>query len=68
MHTKDLISHQRSERHIVKQICEYLPDVGIAVLTQTLIIEAISDPESRGVNGRRRRLARELGRRGRGEG
>lgn len=33
--------NQGSERQVVKQVCEVLPDVGIAVLPQALIIEAV---------------------------
>lgn len=32
---------QRSERQVVKQVCEVLPDVGVPVLPQALIVEAI---------------------------
>lgn len=33
--------NQCSERQVVKQVCKVLPDVGIAVLPQALVIEAV---------------------------
>lgn len=39
--TEDLIVNQRSEREIIKQIRKVFPDVGIAVLSQALVVEAI---------------------------
>jgi len=45
MVSKKPVSHlsvyQGSERQVVKQICEVLPDVGIAILPETLVVEAI---------------------------
>lgn len=35
------VFYQSSQRQIVKQICEVLPDVGGSVLTKALIVEAI---------------------------
>ena len=37
-----LVLNQCCQWKIVKQVCEELPDVGIAILPQALIIEAIS--------------------------
>lgn len=36
-----LLLDQRSQWQVIKQICESLPDVGVAILAQALIIEAI---------------------------
>lgn len=36
-----LLVNQRGERQVVEQVCEVLPDVGVAVLPQTLVIEAV---------------------------
>lgn len=36
-----LLVHQCRERQVVKQVCEVLPDVGVAVLPQTFIVEAV---------------------------
>lgn len=36
-----LLVHQRGERQVVEQVCEVLPDVGVAVLPQTLVVEAV---------------------------
>ena len=33
--------HQRSEGQVVKQVCEVLPHVGVAVLPQALVVEAV---------------------------
>lgn len=32
---------QRGERQVVEQVCEVLPDVGVAVLPQALVVEAV---------------------------
>ena len=37
-----LVLNQCCQWKIVKQVCEELPDIGIAILPQALIIEAIS--------------------------
>jgi hypothetical protein len=39
--TKDLVVDQGGEREVVEQIGEVLPDVGIAVLPQALVVEAV---------------------------
>lgn len=36
-----LLVDQCGERQVVKQVCEVLPDIGVAVLPQTFIVEAI---------------------------
>ena len=41
MQTENLTVHQGGEGQVVEEVCEILPHVGIAVLTQALIIEAI---------------------------
>jgi hypothetical protein len=38
-----LIVDQRRQRQVVKQVGEVLPHVGIAVLSQTFIIEAVAE-------------------------
>ena len=40
--TEDLSVHQGGEGEVVKQIGEVLPHVGVTVLAQTLVIEAIN--------------------------
>lgn len=37
-----LVFNKGSQWKVVKQVCEELPDVGIAILPQALIVEAIS--------------------------
>ena len=41
MQTKDLVINQGREREVVKQIRKVLPDVRVAILAQTFIIEAV---------------------------
>jgi len=41
METEDLTVHQGSQRKIVKQIGEIFPNIGIAILPQTLVIKSI---------------------------
>ena len=36
-----LAIHQRGEGQVVEQVCEVLPDVGVPVLPQTLVIEPV---------------------------
>lgn len=37
-----LVLNKSSEGKVIKQICEELPDIGIAILPQALVIKAIS--------------------------
>lgn len=39
--TEDLSVDQRGERQVVKQVCEVLPHVSVAVLPQALVVEAV---------------------------
>ncbi len=39
--TSYLSINQRSEWQVVEQVCEVLPDVGVAVLPQALVVEAV---------------------------
>lgn len=39
--TEDLSVHQCGQRQVVEQVCEVLPDVGVAVLPQALVVEAV---------------------------
>ena len=41
MQAENLILHHRCQWEVVEQVCEVLPDVGVAVLAQALVIEAI---------------------------
>ena len=41
VHAKDLILNQRCERHVVKEVGENLPHVGVAVLAQALVVKAV---------------------------
>ena len=36
------ILHKRSQREVIKQICEELPDICIAVFPQALVVEAVA--------------------------
>lgn len=36
-----LVVDKGSEREVVEQVCEELPDIGVAVFAQALIVEAI---------------------------
>ena len=33
--------YQGCERQVVKEICEVLPDIGVAILPETFVVEAI---------------------------
>src|SRR3954467_2908948 len=39
--TEDLVVNERGERQEVEQVCEVLPDVGVAVFAQALVVEAV---------------------------
>lgn len=39
--TEDLVVDERGKRQEVEQVCEVLPDVGVAVFAQALVVEAI---------------------------
>jgi hypothetical protein len=41
--TEDLAFNDGSQGEIVKKLSEHLPHVGVAVLPQTFIIEAVAD-------------------------
>ena len=41
MKAEDLVLDDSSQRQVVKELCELLPDIGVAVLAQALIVEAI---------------------------
>ena len=41
MEAEDLVVDKGGEREIVEEVCEVFPYVGIAVLSKTLIVEAI---------------------------
>ena len=41
METEDLIIDQGGERQVVEQICEVFPDVGVAVFSETFVVEAV---------------------------
>ena len=45
MKSEDFIFNERRNRHVVKQICEVLPDRGITVLPDALIVEPVSIPQ-----------------------
>lgn len=42
MKTEDLVVDEGGKRQIIEKICEALPDVGIAILSKTFIIEAVN--------------------------
>ena len=37
----DLVVDQGCERKVVEEVCEVLPHVGVSVLTQALVVEAV---------------------------
>jgi hypothetical protein len=39
--TEDLVVDEGGERQVVEEVCEVLPDVCIAVLSQALVVEAV---------------------------
>ena len=39
--TEDLVVDERGKREEVEQVCEVLPDVGVAVFAQALVVEAV---------------------------
>jgi len=41
METEDLVLNERSERKVIEEVGEVFPDVGIAVLAQAFVVEAI---------------------------
>ena len=41
MQAEDLLLHHSSDGQVIEQVCELLPHIGISVLSQTLVIEAI---------------------------
>lgn len=41
MQAEYLILNDSSERQIIKQICEHLPNIGVSVLAETLVIEPV---------------------------
>ena len=49
--TEDLTVDQRRQRQIVEQVGEVLPHVGVAVLAQTLVVEAVHLPGGGGGGG-----------------
>jgi hypothetical protein len=38
---EDLVVNQGGEREVVEEVCEVLPDVGVAVLSEALVVEAV---------------------------
>ena len=40
--TEDLVVNQGGEGQVVKKICEVLPDIGVAVLSETLVVETVN--------------------------
>ena len=41
MYREQLVLHERRERQVVEEVGEDLPDVGVAVLAQALVVEAV---------------------------
>ena len=39
--TEDLIIDQGSQREVIEQVCEVLPNVRVSVLSETLVVEAV---------------------------
>ena len=40
--TEDLVVNQSGEGQVVEKVCEVLPDIGVAVLSETLVVEAVN--------------------------
>jgi len=60
-----LALHERGERQVVKQVCEVLPDVRVAVLPQALVVEAVPAARQGGwASGRGRHDAPRAGKSG----
>lgn len=41
MEAEDLVVDEGGKRKVVKEICEVFPNVGVAILSEALIVEAI---------------------------
>ena len=41
MQTEDLVVDEGGKRKIIEQICEVFPDVGVTVLPEALVVEAV---------------------------
>jgi hypothetical protein len=39
--TEDLVVDESGEREVVEEVCKVLPNVGVAVLAQALVVEAV---------------------------
>jgi hypothetical protein len=39
--TEDLVVDECGQREVVEKICEVLPDIGVAVLAEALVVEAV---------------------------
>ena len=39
--TEDLIIDQGSERQVVEEVCKVLPNIGVAVLAETFVVETV---------------------------
>ena len=39
--TEDLVVNQGGEREVVEEVCEVFPDIGVAVLAEALVVEAV---------------------------
>jgi hypothetical protein len=39
---EDLVVNQGGEREVVEEVCEVLPDIGVAVLSEALVVEAVN--------------------------
>jgi hypothetical protein len=39
--TEDLVVDQGSERQVVEKVCEVFPDIGVAILAETLVVKAV---------------------------
>lgn len=42
MKAEDLFLNNSSEGKVVEELCELLPDLGIAVLSQALVVESVA--------------------------
>ena len=46
METENLIFNDSSKGKVVEKLCEYFPDIGITVLSETLVIKTVTKNDS----------------------
>lgn len=46
MKTENLVFNDSSKGKVVEKLCEYFPDIGITVLSETLVIKTVTKNDS----------------------